>query len=121
MTDREFIVAFEQGTLEEFKHADHIRMAWIYLTTTDPEEAFERIVCGIQHFAAVKNATTLYHETITLFWICTVFAAIRRRTYKTFDQFLSANEPLTRKDHLFEYYSREVVFSDRARRAWVSP
>ena len=121
MTDTEFIQAFEEGTLQEFKHVDHIRMAWIYLTSAQPQEAFERIVSGIQHFAAVKNATGLYHETITLFWIFAVFRALTERACTSFEEFLSANESLTRKEHLFEYYSRQVVFSNRARKMWVSP
>jgi hypothetical protein len=121
MNNAKFMEAFEQGRLEEFTHVDHIRMAWIYLTTCGPQKALKQIVSGIQRFAAVKNATGLYHETITLFWICVVFAAIVPGSEECFDHFLSSNQHLTRKDHLFEYYSREVVLSDRARKTWVSP
>ena len=69
MTDEEFLEAFEDCTLEEFHHADHIRMAWLYLRQFGYEIGSAKVKEGIKRFAAAKNATTLYHETITEFWI----------------------------------------------------
>lgn len=121
MSDQEFIASFEQGRLEQFRHRDHIRMAWIYLTSQGYPQAVEAITSGIRAFAASKNATGLYHETITLFWIYSVAEAIEITTAETFEEFISHNENLTRKEYLFEFYTRELVMSAEARSTWVPP
>ena len=121
MSDQDFLTAFEEGQLDAFKHIDHIRMTWIYLATHDFEQAIRSIISGIRNFAAIKNATGLYHETITLFWIGMVAGAIEQTPADSFAEFISRNQQLARKDYLFEFYSRELVMSDAARRAWVSP
>ena len=36
LNDEEFLQAFEDCTLEEFHHADHVRMAWLYLRGMNP-------------------------------------------------------------------------------------
>jgi hypothetical protein len=121
MSDRDFLAAFEEGRLDPFRHIDHIRMAWIYLATYDFERAMRSITSGIRSFAAAKNATGLYHETITLFWICMVAGAIEQTPAECFADFITRNRELTRKDYLFEFYSRELILSDAARNAWASP
>jgi hypothetical protein len=121
MSDQEFLAAFEEGRLDSFRHIDHIRMAWIYLSTSDFERATVCITSGIRSFAAIKNATGLYHETITLFWIYAVAGAIDQKPADSFAEFISWNPELTRKDYLFDFYSKELVMSDAARGAWVLP
>jgi hypothetical protein len=121
MSDQEFLKAFEEGRLDSFKHIDHIRMAWIYLSNCEFEPALGSIRSGLRNFASIKNATGLYHETITLFWICMVAGAIEKTPAKDFGEFISMNPDLARKDYLFEFYSRDLVQSDDARRAWISP
>jgi hypothetical protein len=121
MSDQEFLAAFEDGRLDSFKHIDHIRMAWIYLVAYDFERAMQFITSGIKNFATIKNATGLYHQTITLFWVYMVAEAVDQTRANDFAEFISRNPHLTRKDYLFEFYSKELVMSDAARKAWISP
>ena len=121
MSDQEFLMAFEDGSIEPFRHIDHIRMAWIYLGAQDAASAVKSIASGIRNFAEKKNATGLYHETITLFWIYVVAGARERSPAETFEEFISRNPNLTRKEYLFEFYSRELVMSEAARTTWISP
>ncbi len=121
MSDAEFLTAFEEGSIEQFRHIDHIRMAWIYLGAHDAGSAVESITSGIRIFAEKKNAKSLYHETITLFWIYVVADARKRTIAGTFEDFIAVNPNLTRKEYLFEFYSRELLMSEAARRTWISP
>jgi hypothetical protein len=121
MSDQDFLAAFEDGRLDSFKHIDHIRMAWIYLVAYDFERAMQFITSGIKNFAAIKNVTGLYHQTITLFWVYMVAGAVDQTPATDFAEFISRNPQLTRKDYLFEFYSKELVTSDAARKAWISP
>src|SRR5262249_61516758 len=67
MEDRDFVAAFEAGTLpnEAFHHRDHVRLAWLYLRELPPAQALTRFTEGLRRFAAVHGKPGLYHETIT--------------------------------------------------------
>jgi hypothetical protein len=103
MTDEEFLKAFEDCTLEEFHHADHIRMAWLYLRKFGYEIGSAKVKEGIKRFAAAKNATTLYHETITEFWIRFVQHVVENHPAKTFEQFFSSFPPLQNSKSIYRH------------------
>ena len=67
MTDDEFIASFEDASLanESFHHADHVRMAFLYLCRYPALEALQRFSTSLMKFAASKGKPELYHETIT--------------------------------------------------------
>ena len=67
MNDRDFLAAFEAGTLpeERFHHPDHVRAAWLLLREEAPAVALARFSSALKRFAAAKGKTRLYHETIT--------------------------------------------------------
>jgi hypothetical protein len=119
MTDDEFLAGFEAGALENFGHRDHVRMAWLMLRRHGPGAA-AAIRDGIRHFAQVKGATGLYHETLTLFWIeaCRLAGAERAAS---FDAFVDCAPHLLDKDLWAQHWTRERLFSDAARAAWVEP
>src|SRR5262245_50476442 len=94
MNDEEFLSAFENCTLESFHHKDHIRMAWIYLRKFGYEVGSTKVKEGIKKFAAAKNATTLYHETITEFWIRLVKHVIENHNVESFEKFFDSFAPL---------------------------
>lgn len=124
MNDQAFLKAFEDGTLppREFSHRGHIRMAWLYLHAYGYEAGVEHIRSGIQQFAARLGATTKYHETITIFWARLVQHMITDQpAIDDFETFLT-RYPLILDSHLVErHYSRETLFSARARQEWVEP
>jgi len=121
MTDEEFLEAFEDCTLEEFHHADHIRMAWVYLRKFGYEIGSAKVKEGIKRFAAAKNATTLYHETITEFWIRLVQHVIENYYAETFEKFLGSFPPLQDSKSIFRHYTKEFLMGANARLTWVEP
>ena len=122
MTDRDFLAGFEAGSLVEFKHRDHIRMAWLYLARDGRQAGAERIAAGIRHFAAVKDARALYHETLTRVWIQLVAAALEATPRaESIEAFLLAHPELADKERPYAFYRRETLQSDAARAGWVAP
>lgn len=67
MTDDEFIASFQDCSLavECFRHADHVRMAFLHLSRYPPLQAIQRFSDSLAKFAAAHDKPTLYHETIT--------------------------------------------------------
>lgn len=126
MTDAEFVSAFEATTLppDRFRHADHIRLAWLYLREASLPDAMKRFSGGLKRYAAALGKDGLYHETIT----CAFIVAINERMQRQ-----GRDAPWTdfrrRNPDLFDYpnpllnrlYRRETLASDIARQAFVLP
>jgi len=106
----------------EFGHHAHMTVAIWYLSRLPPGEATAAMRAAIQRFAAHHGRHQLYHETITLFWM------------RLLRHYLGANPrlPLADVTHralvelgsmqpVFRHYSRELLFSDQARREWIAP
>jgi hypothetical protein len=120
-SDEEFLSDFQAGAVREFRHRDHIRLAWLYVGKHGVEEGSNQIIGGIKKFAAHHGATQLYHETITRFWILTVYQAIEGMPPSTFPEFLEANPHLEDKNYIYTFYSKERLMSEEAKRNWIPP
>ena len=122
MTDREFLEAFEGGTLpkDDFTHGAHVRLAWICLRRDGFEEGSQRVCAGIRAFAALHGATGLYHETVTRAWLALIAAADAAEA-ASFDAFLAANPQLRGRGVLERHYDPRTLASDEARARFVPP
>jgi len=126
MTDREFLAAFEDGSLPEdrFHHADHVRAAWLILKEGPPAVALERFSAALKRFAAAKQKNGLYHETITWAYLLLVNERMERAGRAlAWEEFAASNPDLMtwRPSVLDRYYTAETLGSDLARRAFVLP
>jgi hypothetical protein len=124
MTDQAFARAFESGeiTPAQFDHRAHVRVAWVYLhEAATPGEALARMRDGIRRFAAAAGASQKYHETITVLWMRLLEEVRARGASGELADVLAAHPELADKDLPLQYYSRDRLFSDEARRAWVAP
>ena len=123
LSDAELIAAIESCTLEaEFHHADHIRLAWIYLRAMPEPQAAQRMCETINRFAAHKGKAERYHHTITLAWIRLVSAVLRTvPASDSFLEFISANPHLCNQQTLARHYSQQLLDSPAARAQWVAP
>jgi len=67
MSNEEIIRTFESGILPEdsFHHADHVRLAFAYLSLCGPLEALEKFTVALKRYAASLGKSQRYHETIT--------------------------------------------------------
>lgn len=126
MSDDEFVRSFEALTLpkEQFRHKDHVRLAFLLLCREPLPRALERFTGSLKRFAASLGKAELYHETITL----TYMLLIEERRHRgapdqTFEDFARANPDLLtwRPSVLARYYREETLASDRARRSFVMP
>lgn len=124
LSEEEFVEAFESCRLpaSSFHHADHVRLAWIYLRSLSEAEAAARIAESIRRFAAQIGKSEKFHVTMTLAWLRLVAAALKTTPAGTgFSDFLVATPHLLDQGALAEHYSRTLLASDAARLAWVEP
>ena len=72
-SDEEFLRAFEDLSfpVDLFHHGERIRVAWLYLKSSDASRAAQRM-----SFANHHGATLKYHHTLTLAWMRLVAAAL---------------------------------------------
>ena len=109
---------------DDFKHRPHLTVALCYLQRLSDAEALERLRLGLARYIKAHGITpTLYHETITAFWLRRVRAFIERagarRTLKELANRLS--DECSDSRLVFSYYSKELIDSDAARQGWVEP
>jgi len=124
LPDQVFVGDFEacRYPKEHFRHADHIRLAWIYLRQHEYPVAEDRMRRSIHQFARQVGAAHKYHETITIAWMRLVRTASQFSSrIETFEEFVRAHEWLLNKEAIFEFYSPERIKSESARTGWVEP
>lgn len=125
LDDAAFMEAFAAGTLgdDAFHHADHVRMAWLYLERWPLAEAAARFTADLQRFAAIKGAPDLYHATITWGYLLLVHERRATTPVATWAAFAAAHADLLgwKPSILDRYYRSDTLWSDRARRVFVMP
>jgi hypothetical protein len=117
--DDQFLEAFHSCSLRtsEFRHADHLRLAWLHLEREPFDTALERVRCGIQAFAKHHNLSGLYHETITTAWM----HLLATHSESSFEEFLTANESRLSSNLLHCFWTPERLASRDAQSRWVPP
>lgn len=126
MTDDEFIANFENGSLanQSFHHAEHVKMAFLYLCRYPALEALQRFSTALVRFAAVNGKPDLYHETITWAFLLLIRERMARAGCRqTWTQFASGNADLLDwKDNVLKkYYRPETLSSDLAKATFLFP
>lgn len=119
LTDVEFLSAFETGDLplSGFRHADHLRLAWLCLHQASLAEAELRVRNGIRRFAERHGVMDIYHDTVTKAWV-RLLATHRERS---FPEFLAQHESRLNMNLLHRFWTPELLASEQARRGWVVP
>jgi hypothetical protein len=122
----EVVRSFESCELPaaEFNHREHLLVALCYLLRMSDAEALARLRTGIGRYVAAHGINpNLYHETITVFWMKRVRAYLThegaRRGLADLINGLAAEFGSSRL--IFDYYSKELIDSERARRELVGP
>lgn len=121
----EIVRTFEDATVSRtaWKHAEHLTVALHYLSLHDIATATEKVRSGILKllgaFGVDLTKEMPYHETLTVFWMRTVadFNASKNGA-SLLDK---TNELVEKydKDYPLRFYSREYLFSDKARAVFV--
>ena len=124
MSDDAFVRAFEACQLDpgKFHHADHIRLAWLYVQRNGARAAEARLLEGIPKFAQRAGAPRKFHRTITIAWTRLVTAACRESTScDSFDDWIKVHPELLNKHLLSGHYSAGKLESLEARCGWLDP
>jgi hypothetical protein len=121
----DIVRGFEDATIsrDAWKHAEHLTVALHYLALFDIDTATIKMRDGIfkllDAFGVDLAKEMPYHETLTVFWMRAVaeFNASKNGA----SMLDKANELIARfdKDYPLRFYSREFLFSDEARAAFV--
>lgn len=126
LSDDEFIAAFESGALPNagFHHADHVRMAFLYLSRYPVLEAIERFSASLAKFATANGKPQLYNETVTWAFLLLIRERMARAARPlTWTEFVGENpDLLVWKDGLLQkYYREETLSSDLAKKVFLFP
>jgi hypothetical protein len=122
----EIVRGFENGTIkrEDWRHAEHLTVACCYAFQHDYEIALRKMRDGIFNlldcFGVDLSTEMPYHETLTVFWMRTIFDSMKNPPEASLVEF--ANRILEiggDKDLPLKSYSRELLFSDPARKNYV--
>jgi len=109
---------------DDFKHREHLTVAVSYLSCSTQKQAADKMRIGLLRFLAHHGVgSEKYNETLTMFWVAMV-----RRTLAE----IGSDSPLVGKCNrviealgnpalAFDYYSKELLWSDEARKACVEP
>ncbi|MGB7027818.1 MAG: hypothetical protein WCA94_01160 [Candidatus Acidiferrum sp.] len=126
MNESEWMEQFEKGELanSSFHHADHVRMAFLYLQRYPAIEALDRFSSALRRFAAAHGKPNLYNETITWAFLLLIRERIARaNSQHTWIEFSADNADLLSWDDniLKKYYHPETLSSELAKRIFVFP
>src|SRR6476660_3673090 len=121
-SDAALVEGFERGSLEQFHHADHVQLSIVYLARYGRDEALERLTACIRQLATAAGHPEKFHVTMTRAWLDLIDAARDAHPYASGAAALVAACPeLLDKFALDRCYSRELLYSDRARTEWIPP
>jgi hypothetical protein len=125
LTDADLLLReqFETKTLTNaaFRHCEHVRLTWIYLTGDAPDDVATRLCRSLLELATSHGVGQRFHHTLTVAWVRIIEAARREHPALPFEALAAACPYLLDKDAPLEYYTREHLFSDDARQGWVEP
>lgn len=126
MTEHEWMAEFEKCTLPNgsFHHADHVKMAFLYLQKYPPLEALSRFSSALKRFAAAQGKPDLYNETITWGFILLIRERMARASSpQSWAEFSVSNADLLLWDNnvLKKYYFPETLSSELAKRVFLFP
>jgi len=109
---------------DAFKHQHHLVVAVVYLQELSPSDAARRMRANLLHFLDHHQVDRgKYNETITVFWFELVTGVLKKlhNDATLVEKCNKVVESFNNTGVVFEYYSRERLFSDEARKSFVRP
>lgn len=125
MRNEALILKFESDLVPEdsFHHADHVRLAFAYLSKYPALLALDKFACALQRYAAARGKAERYHETITQAYFFLIRERMARFPAADWEEFSCRNaDLLTWKDGILtRYYQEATLKSELARMVFVFP
>ncbi len=115
--------AFEAQEIEpaDFRHADHIRVAFEMLKSYDFVDASARYAANIRALALRAGAPGKFNATITFAFMSIIAERMSMGDHHGGDSFLAGNPDLMEKGLLDAWYSADRLNSDAARQMFLLP
>ncbi|MBL8184677.1 MAG: hypothetical protein JNK51_07100 [Blastocatellia bacterium] len=124
----EIVRKFETCTIERsnWHHREHLLVALYYVERVGAEHAIEKMREGIfrlltEAFNVDLTAEMPYHETLTVFWVRAVDAFRSAHPNSSLNELADEMTQHFDKELPLRFYSRELLFSDRARETFIEP
>ncbi|HME35617.1 MAG TPA: hypothetical protein VKF84_10305 [Candidatus Sulfotelmatobacter sp.] len=125
MTSEALIHRFESDTLPEdsFHHADHVRLAFAYLSQYAALDALHRFSNALKRYAARRGNSQRYNETITYAYFFLIRERMSQSAALDWDEFARHNPDLFawKNGILTRYYQEATLQSDLARSVFLFP
>ena len=125
MTGEEIIRLFEADAVpkDSFHHADHVRLAFAYLSQYPPLAALDKFCTALKRFATARGKPNRYHETITHAYFFLIRERMARCTAADWDDFALRNSDLLewKNGILSRYYQESTLQSELARTTFLFP
>jgi len=125
MSNEELIQQFENGAFanEGFHHADHVRLAFAYLSRFPVLQALDKFSTALKRFATACGKPQLYHETVTHAYFFVIRERMARCDSPSWEDFAFRNPDILiwKGGVLNRYYHQATLESDFARRVFVFP
>ena len=108
---------------QDFNHRAHLRLAYVYLTESSPDESVKKMRDTLHRFLTHNGVDpSHYHETITRAWILAVHHFMNKSgRSESADNLIDTNPEMLDKNIMLTHYSAELLFSDEARNEFVQP
>lgn len=125
MTGVELIDRFERGLSpdDSFRHADHVQLAFAYLSQYPVLQALDRFATALKRFAEARGKSQLYHETISYCYFFLIRERMARGAVTDWEEFARQNRDLLiwKDGILTRYYHEATLKSDLARTVFLLP
>jgi hypothetical protein len=110
------------GPSGQFRHRQHINLAFVAVRRYGMPEATTRICHWIQRIARYERAPQKYHHTVSRAWVEIVaHHAGADPDCADFDTFAARHPALLDKRLLSRHYRSSTLAGAAARRGWVAP
>lgn len=128
-TEKELLAvveSFENGTISraDWGHAEHLIVAFHYAENSDFETALTKMREGIfnllKAFEVDLTKEMPYHETMTIFWMRTVFDFANSKNGCSIVESCAEMIEKFDKNYPLKFYTHELLFSDKARKEFIA-
>jgi len=121
MDDVELVSQFEDTSLPDLSHRDHVRLVYLYAVEGGADAAYARVRKGLIAYTSARGVSHYFHETRTWAWAQLVASATVADGDGGFDAFAARHPEFDRRDLLDDYYAPGVLDSQEAHDAVVEP
>jgi hypothetical protein len=108
----------------QFKHAEHIRVAWTLLSRHPLLDALQRFRSDLKAYAAHNRVPGLYNETVTCFYLLLIRERMDSMTHGSdWQAFGEANPDIFAYPKVFleAYYPAGLAFTEQAKQVFLLP